>query len=260
MTDRRLQKRYLVTGLQPLPAYNDVMSPANEQHAKPMVSTWRAAGPPERILVLSGRPGRVALLGSAVLAAACGSKTSGPAVASLGKAATTTGPSAANRERRQPGTALAYVSCMRTHGEPNMPEPTSAKGNQHRHLGRQGPAWTRALRGSPRRTRHASAWCSRAAPSASNGNTITPADQADYLKAAACMRSHGVPNFPDPTFQNNNVKFNTTTHRHELFPVQNRVRHLPKADPSGVALQPSQRFVSGGCRRRTPRRGRAARS
>jgi hypothetical protein len=38
--------------------------------------------------------------------------------------------------------------------------------------------------------------------------TITPADQADYLKAARCMRSHGVPDFPDPTFQNNTVTFN----------------------------------------------------
>jgi hypothetical protein len=38
--------------------------------------------------------------------------------------------------------------------------------------------------------------------------TITPADQADYLKAARCMRSHGVPDFPDPMFENNGVKFN----------------------------------------------------
>jgi hypothetical protein len=38
--------------------------------------------------------------------------------------------------------------------------------------------------------------------------TITPADQADYLKAARCMRSQGVSDFPDPTFENNGVKFN----------------------------------------------------
>jgi hypothetical protein len=37
---------------------------------------------------------------------------------------------------------------------------------------------------------------------------ITPADQRDYLKAAECMRSHGVPDFPDPTFGNNTVTFN----------------------------------------------------
>jgi len=39
------------------------------------------------------------------------------------------------------------------------------------------------------------------------GQTITPADQADYVKGAACMRSHGVPAFPDPTFRNNSVTF-----------------------------------------------------
>jgi len=37
---------------------------------------------------------------------------------------------------------------------------------------------------------------------------ITPADRGDYLTAAECMRSHGVPDFPDPTFGNNTVTFN----------------------------------------------------
>jgi hypothetical protein len=37
---------------------------------------------------------------------------------------------------------------------------------------------------------------------------ITPADQADYVQAAECMRAHGVPDFPDPTFGNNTVTFN----------------------------------------------------
>jgi hypothetical protein len=37
--------------------------------------------------------------------------------------------------------------------------------------------------------------------------SITPADRLDYLKAAACIRSHGFPDFPDPTFENNTVTF-----------------------------------------------------
>jgi hypothetical protein len=36
---------------------------------------------------------------------------------------------------------------------------------------------------------------------------ITPADRLDYLKAAACIRSHGFPDFPDPTFANDTVTF-----------------------------------------------------
>ena len=37
--------------------------------------------------------------------------------------------------------------------------------------------------------------------------SITPADRLDYLKAAACIRSHGFPDFPDPTFATNTVTF-----------------------------------------------------
>jgi hypothetical protein len=37
---------------------------------------------------------------------------------------------------------------------------------------------------------------------------ITPADRRAYLKAAACIRSHGFPDFPDPAFGKNTVTFN----------------------------------------------------
>ena len=37
---------------------------------------------------------------------------------------------------------------------------------------------------------------------------ITPADRRAYVKAAACIRSHGFPDFPDPTFGKNTVTFN----------------------------------------------------
>jgi hypothetical protein len=36
---------------------------------------------------------------------------------------------------------------------------------------------------------------------------IPRADRVHYLEAAACMRRHGLPNFPDPVFQNGNVEF-----------------------------------------------------
>jgi len=38
--------------------------------------------------------------------------------------------------------------------------------------------------------------------------TITPAERPDYFKAAACIRSHGFPDFPNPTFGKNTVTFN----------------------------------------------------
>jgi hypothetical protein len=40
------------------------------------------------------------------------------------------------------------------------------------------------------------------------GQTITPADQAHYLRAAAWMRSHGFAEFPNPTFPNNRFTIN----------------------------------------------------
>ena len=42
-------------------------------------------------------------------------------------------------------------------------------------------------------------------PKGGQTRTITPADRTDYLRAAACMRSNGFPNFPDPMFQDSSV-------------------------------------------------------
>jgi len=98
---------------------------------------------------------------------------------------------------------------MRTHGEPNVPEPTidgngvHISANPGSGVDPNSPQFTAA--------NNACKHLIRTKGGVSGGNTITPTDQADYLKAAACMRSHGVPNFPDPTFQNNRVEFNTTT-------------------------------------------------
>jgi hypothetical protein len=44
-------------------------------------------------------------------------------------------------------------------------------------------------------------------PKGMPARSITPPDRLDYLKAAACIRSHGFPDFPDPTFANNTVTF-----------------------------------------------------
>lgn len=39
------------------------------------------------------------------------------------------------------------------------------------------------------------------------GQVITAQDQADYLRAADCMRSHGIVGFPDPVFSGSEVHF-----------------------------------------------------
>ncbi len=132
------------------------------------------------------RPGPAALLaaglaGVALLAAACGGSSSAAATAS----------------RVTYEKALAYAKCMRSHGVPAFPNPT-----------RQG---TFAVSGTDQGSqpgRMANFSCQYLLP---GGSKRTPAEQrvfvADNLAFAACMRSHGFPDFPDPVFQGAGVTF-----------------------------------------------------
>jgi hypothetical protein len=96
---------------------------------------------------------------------------------------------------------------MRAHGVPRFPDPA-----QIAQLGAQGRRPTpQQLGASTAQFQAALAPCRRLLPNLGppqRPTTITPADHADYLKGAACMRLHGFPDFPDPTIRGNNVKFN----------------------------------------------------
>ena len=186
--------------------------PANKQSGVPVAPTRKGANPRRaRSRLCRAGLAVAALLGVCVLAAGCGGGSSRPSVASLGTTTTATSPSVApSGSKPNPiKTALAFAGCMRTHGEPNFPEPVfhgrSASINITPGSGvdPNSPQFTAATNA-----------CKHLLPNygkSPGGPTITPADQADYLKGAACMRSHGVPDFPDPTFQNNNVAFNSKT-------------------------------------------------
>jgi len=135
MTDGRLQKGYLVTGLHPLQAYNVAVNvPANQEIGESMARARRAPDPRQGRTRL-GRAGLVVvvLLGIGVLAAACGGGTPGQAVVSAGKTATTTGPSTgpSGSSASVENALLAYVACMRTNGEPKMPDLTISGGEVH---------------------------------------------------------------------------------------------------------------------------------
>jgi hypothetical protein len=181
--------------------------PAKQQSSRPAASIRKAADP-RRARTRFCRTGLVvvAVLGGGVLAAACGRGSSGPGVASLGKTTTTmTGSSGPQSGSTSPeNSALIFVDCMRTHGEPNMPDPTIEGTSTHLVIA----SGSRVDANSPQFAA-ANTACKHLLPN--NGvpqqKAITPADQDDYLKAVACMRSHGVPDFPDPTFQTNNVTF-----------------------------------------------------
>jgi hypothetical protein len=191
-------------------SYNVTVSfPAGEPNDEPAEPTARPANR-QRDLARLGRVGLLvaAIIGIGLLAAACGGGSSGSGIASLGTTTTTTVSTAAGPKNstEAQGDALRYIDCMRTHGEPNMPEPSFSG----KHINININASSGVNPNSSQFTAASNA-CKHLLPKGGvpKGITITSADQADYLKGAACMRSHGVPNFPDPTFQNNGVEFNT---------------------------------------------------
>jgi hypothetical protein len=209
---RVLQNPNCVTALEYRLSYNLIVRiPPTYENNEPGPSIVRASRPRR----LGARFFRASLLAAALfgiglVAAACGGGSSGSGVASLGTTTTTTVLSATGPKNpaEAQADALRYIGCMRTHGEPNMPEPDFS--------GRRVSVSITASSGvNPNSPQFATASnaCKHLLPNGgvSKGDAITSADQADYLKAAACMRSHGVPNFPDPTFQNDGVAFNSQT-------------------------------------------------
>jgi hypothetical protein len=161
----------------------------------------------------------------AVLAAGCGGGGKTPAVAHLGSS-TSSGSSSSNSGSSSAGSgssssgaggsqggsaspgsqAVAYSACMREHGVPNFPDPQiSTSGNGVRVAMRVTPGIT----GNPH-FQSAQKACNKLLPEGGPGgpgsnHQISPREQSQFLKAAACIRSHGIPNFPDPTFSGGGV-------------------------------------------------------
>jgi len=136
----------------------------------------------------------VAVAAFSLFAAGCGAGGS-PGVAS--GASSTTAATAGTQNG-----ALAFARCMRSHGLPKWPDPTSGGVFDKTVLRQTGYSVSQVRAAEDGACNHLLGGASHQGP------TITAADRADYLKAAACMRSHGFPDFPDPTFQNNNVQTN----------------------------------------------------
>ncbi len=53
-----------------------------------------------------------------------------------------------------------------------------------------------------------------------DSQTVTAQQQQYYLKAAACMRSHGITNFPDPSFSRGQVEFPMLEHLVDIHSTQ----------------------------------------
>jgi hypothetical protein len=138
-----------------------------------------------------------AVLLAAVFVAGCGgSSTSGGGVAHI-KSSTTT--NASTKAAGKPN-ILAFAQCMRKHGVPNFPDPNGSGQLDLNGVTSQSPAFQTAANdcksfgvgGTPKPI------------------TQTPQMQVNELKMASCMRSHGVPNYPDgPITRNSGINENS---------------------------------------------------
>jgi predicted amidohydrolase YtcJ len=126
--------------------------------------------------------------------------------------------------------ALAYAQCMRAHGEPSYPDPTSNGGfiidGKKDHLNGQ-------LMQSANKT------CQHLLPKTP---PMTAAQQrqvtAQALKYVACMRTHGIPDMPDPVVNAQGVEFRIGGPKGKGPPpgspvLQNAMRACQKLLPGG---------------------------
>lgn len=132
------------------------------------------------------------LLITAILTAACGGSSSG--------GDPTTSASKSNNKM------VAFSECMRSHGVPSFPDlPSNGSGGlQIQSSQKAGSGSSMTVNGvsiNAPAFRSAMQTCRKYLP---HGGTLSAAQTAQLkakaLAMARCMRSHGVPDFPDPTF------------------------------------------------------------
>jgi hypothetical protein len=130
------------------------------------------------------------LLAAALGPAACGSSQPNAG----GSTATQNDPAHAAQ-------ALAFAKCMRSHGVSNFPDPTNGElklqvqktpnSTSVNGVEVRGPAFQSAMQA-----------CRSYLPSGGHPSAAQTAKlKAQALAMSRCMRSHGVPDFPDPSFQ-----------------------------------------------------------
>ncbi len=63
---------------------------------------------------------------------------------------------------------------------------------------------------------------------------ITQAEEADYLEAVACLRTHGFPGVPDPTFTGGSVHISVPSIYDKAPTFQRAVATCRKLIPAGL--------------------------
>ncbi len=154
-----------------------------------------SGGPSGRLRLLLVAP---TVIGLALAGAACDGGSPKASVARLTTTTTAVVAGAAATGGPSDREFVIYAACMRSHGVLSFPDdPASPAIRALKVSGAMSsPEFQSAVRA-----------CEKYAHHGTPPPQITAADQADYLKAAVCMRNHGISGFPDPVFSNGNVNF-----------------------------------------------------
>jgi hypothetical protein len=124
------------------------------------------------------------LLACCLPLAACGSSATGSTAASAIQSKGYT-------------TMVRYAECMRAHGVPRFPDPQPGGGL----LLRAGPGT--GIDPSSPAFQSAQQTCRSLLPNGGVAKPLSASRRRAMLQFSACMRSHGLPNFPDPVFSGN---------------------------------------------------------
>jgi hypothetical protein len=166
----------------------------------------------------------VAVVGLSMLAAACGGGSPSGKVAQVGTTGSTKGSGSSNAsgsgspsDRR--GALVAFSACMRKHGVPNFPDPKAVGHGYGLTLGNE-------MANSPQ-FKNAQQVCKKLLP---NGGTPTAQEQAkqlqEALKYAACIRAHGMPDYPDPKVHDGGIEMGEAPDSPQFKTAQKACQHL----------------------------------
>jgi hypothetical protein len=97
--------------------------------------------------------------------------------------------------------AVKFSQCMRAHGVPNFPDPVR-QGNRVELTIQKG----QGVDPGSAQFKAAQRACRSLAPGGGAGGTVPAKVRERALAFSRCMRSHGVPNFPDPQFSGGGVR------------------------------------------------------
>jgi hypothetical protein len=140
--------------------------------------------------------------------AACSGGAPSPSVAHLGSSSATTTPQSSSGSAGGGASGLAkdeaYAQCMRTHGIGDFPDPSPGPDGGYGFKIQAGPGSD--LDPNSPANQAADKACRSLLPNGGVAPQLTAAQQQQFLNWAACIRAHGLPDFPDPDFSGGGVR------------------------------------------------------